>query len=260
MLYTKEFFELAKRHLNPGGVVTMFVQLYESNEEAVKSEIATFFDVFPNGVVFAQHDQQRGLRPRAARAGGADQDRRRPVAGEARPAGVPGHRAVAARDRLPDGRSSCSAPTPGSTPDLGGWLKDASINRDRNLRLQYLAGMGFNLRRGRNDLQQHAGLPAPAAGPVLRLAGVDRVALLHDREPADSIGTGLTAQGSRLGHCTRRAGTREAGADRVGRRLRARTGPGHAAATACRRRARRSSARHSPAGASPRSSRCSRTS
>ena len=31
MLYTKEFFEVVKAHLNPGGVVTLFVQLYESN-------------------------------------------------------------------------------------------------------------------------------------------------------------------------------------------------------------------------------------
>ena len=28
---------------------------------------------------------------------------------------------------------------------MGGWLKDAAINRDRNLRLQYLAGLGLNL-------------------------------------------------------------------------------------------------------------------
>jgi spermidine synthase len=52
-LYTREFFEIAKQHLNPGGVVTQFVQLYESNEEAVKSEIATFLEAFPNGMVFA---------------------------------------------------------------------------------------------------------------------------------------------------------------------------------------------------------------
>src|SRR4029078_10829801 len=52
MLYTREFFDLAKRHLNTGGVVTLFVQLYESNTEAVKSEIATFFEAFPNGVVW----------------------------------------------------------------------------------------------------------------------------------------------------------------------------------------------------------------
>ena len=39
MLYTREFFELAKSRLNPGGIVTLFVQLYESNTEAVKSEV-----------------------------------------------------------------------------------------------------------------------------------------------------------------------------------------------------------------------------
>ena len=53
MLYTREFFELAKPRLNPGGVVTLFVQLYESNTEAVKSEIGTFFEAFPNGMIFA---------------------------------------------------------------------------------------------------------------------------------------------------------------------------------------------------------------
>ena len=30
-LYTKEFFEAARAHLNPGGVVTLFVQLYDSS-------------------------------------------------------------------------------------------------------------------------------------------------------------------------------------------------------------------------------------
>jgi spermidine synthase len=33
----------------------------------------------------------------------------------------------------------------GRKPDLQPWLKDATINRDRNLRLQYLAGLGLNL-------------------------------------------------------------------------------------------------------------------
>ncbi|MGC4084671.1 MAG: fused MFS/spermidine synthase [Vicinamibacterales bacterium] len=53
MLYTREFFELAKSRLNPGGIVTLFVQLYESNTDAVKSEIATFFEAFPKGMIFA---------------------------------------------------------------------------------------------------------------------------------------------------------------------------------------------------------------
>ena len=43
--------------------MTLFVQLYESNTAAVKSEIATFF-AFPNAGV-GQHEQRPGLRPRA---------------------------------------------------------------------------------------------------------------------------------------------------------------------------------------------------
>jgi spermidine synthase len=35
----------------------------------------------------------------------------------------------------------------GSATDLQPWLRDAQINRDRNLRLQYLAGRGLNLYR-----------------------------------------------------------------------------------------------------------------
>ena len=30
-------------------------------------------------------------------------------------------------------------------PEIDPWLADAQINRDRNLRLQYLAGLGMNL-------------------------------------------------------------------------------------------------------------------
>jgi spermidine synthase len=33
----------------------------------------------------------------------------------------------------------------GRKPDLAPWLKNAQINHDRNLRLQYLAGLGLNL-------------------------------------------------------------------------------------------------------------------
>ena len=32
----------------------------------------------------------------------------------------------------------------GRKPDLEPWLRDATLNRDRNLRLQYLAGLGYN--------------------------------------------------------------------------------------------------------------------
>src|SRR5258706_595857 len=46
-LYTQDYFELCKRRLNPGGLVTQWVPLYESTSDAVRSEVATFFRAFP---------------------------------------------------------------------------------------------------------------------------------------------------------------------------------------------------------------------
>jgi len=59
-LYTKEYFEAVKEHLNPGGVVTQWVPLYETNLEAVKSEVATFLQVFPQGTVWANNVDGKG--------------------------------------------------------------------------------------------------------------------------------------------------------------------------------------------------------
>ncbi len=59
-LYTKEFLEAMKQHLNPGGVVTMYIQLFETDLEAVKSSVATFFEVFPNGTIWGNPYQGQG--------------------------------------------------------------------------------------------------------------------------------------------------------------------------------------------------------
>jgi len=142
-LYTREFFEIAKQHLNPGGVVTQFVQLYESNEEAVKSEIATFLEAFPNGMVFANTIQGQGydvvlvgqveplkidVDKMQARLNSPEYAR---VAQSLREIGI--YSAV-----------DLAATYAGSATDLRPWTQDASINRDRNLRLQYLAGLSLN--------------------------------------------------------------------------------------------------------------------
>jgi spermidine synthase len=144
MLYTREFFEAVKAHLNPGGVVTLFVQLYESNTAAVKSEIGTFFDVFPNGVVWGNTNYGQGydlvllgqVEPIRIAVDEIDARLKRPeyarVAKSLQEIGF--YSAV-------DLFSSYA----GRASDLREWLKDASINRDRNLRLQYLAGLGLNL-------------------------------------------------------------------------------------------------------------------
>ncbi len=59
-LYSKEYFEAVKRHLNPGGMFTLYVPLYESDEATVKSELATFFDAFPYATVWANNQSGQG--------------------------------------------------------------------------------------------------------------------------------------------------------------------------------------------------------
>lgn len=143
-LYTKEFWELAKRHLNPGGVVTVFVQLYDSGMEAVKSEVATFFEVFPDGIVWG--NTARGAGYDVVLSGTVEP---RPIDVEAmeRLLTLPEF-AVVAKSLREIGFNSATAllsTYAGRGPELGPWLADAQINRDSNLRLQFLAGLGMNI-------------------------------------------------------------------------------------------------------------------
>jgi spermidine synthase len=146
MLYTKEFFEAAKQHLNPGGVVTLFVQLYESNTAAVKSEIGTFFDAFPNGIVWGNTNNGQGYDLVLLGQQGDAPIRINVDAIQARlnrPEYAPVVKSL--RDIGFNSAVDMFSSYGGRAVDLKEWLKDASINRDRNLRLQYLAGLGLNL-------------------------------------------------------------------------------------------------------------------
>jgi spermidine synthase len=54
-LYSKEYFEQVRDHLNPGGVAAQWLPLYESDEDTVKTQLATFFEVFPQGTVWSNY-------------------------------------------------------------------------------------------------------------------------------------------------------------------------------------------------------------
>ena len=143
-LYTKEFFELAKSKLNPGGTVTLFVQLYESTPEAVKSEIGTFFEVFPNGVIWGNTHQGRGYD--TVLMGTVEAPHFNVDEWEAR-LNSPQYAAV--KDSLREisiySAMDLFANYAGRASDMKAYTADAQINRDRDLRLQYLAGLGLNL-------------------------------------------------------------------------------------------------------------------
>jgi len=144
MLYTEEFFELVKSKLNPGGNVTLFVQLYESNTAAVKSEIATFMKVFPNGVVWGNTNNGAGYDLVLM---GQVEDTKIDVDAIQAKLQRPEYAPIAQSLREIGMNSAVDlfSTFAGRAKDLQPWLADAVINRDRNLRLQFLAGMGLNL-------------------------------------------------------------------------------------------------------------------
>jgi spermidine synthase len=142
-LYSKEYFHLVKQHLNPGGIVTQWVPLYETDLSTVKSELATFFDVFPSGTIWGNDTA----------GGGYDTV----LLGQAEPTKIdvdqlqeklerPDQARVAASMREVGFGSAISllSTYAGQGPDLRSWLAGAEINRDGNLRLQYLAGLALN--------------------------------------------------------------------------------------------------------------------
>jgi spermidine synthase len=143
-LYTREYFDLVRRHLNPGGVVTQWVPLYESGRRTVQSEIATFFNVFPNATLWSTIISETA--PDLV------------VMGSDSPLQVnldalnlklyrPEYLPVARSLQQVGFRSTIElfATYLGRAPELRGWVAGAEMNRDRNLRLQYLAGTELNI-------------------------------------------------------------------------------------------------------------------
>ena len=143
-LYTKEFWEMVRAHLNPGGVATVFVQLYLSGVAASKSEIATFFQAFPNAVIWGNPIRGVGydtvLMGRVD-GGPIDVDRIQRLL--ERPDFAPVARSL--RQIGFNSAIDLLSTYAGRDPELRPWLADAEINRDNNLRLQFLAGFDLNL-------------------------------------------------------------------------------------------------------------------
>jgi len=142
-LYSKEYFDLVKQHLNPGGIVTQWVPLYETDADTVKSEVATFFDAFPNGSVWGNDNNGAGYD--TALLGQVEEPKidveevqRRLMSPEY--AGV----AQSMRDVGFNSVLDLLGTYAGQRQDLMPWLEGAQINRDGNLRLQYMAGLALN--------------------------------------------------------------------------------------------------------------------
>ena len=143
-LYSREYYELVKSHLNPGGVAAQWLPIYESDEETVKTELATFFSVFPNATVWSNYLNGDGYD--LVLLGSADASLRSMWMSCS---GVWTSRATPECPRRSPKSGSvppwiCWQPTRAGAADLAPMLASAQINDDLNMRLQYMAGLGLN--------------------------------------------------------------------------------------------------------------------
>ncbi len=144
-IYSKEYFDSVKAHLNPGGMFSLYVPLYESDERTVRSELATFFESFPTATVWANNIDGRGydmvfmgqVGPLTIDIDWVAQKLNRP---EYRPV-VESLRGVGINSEI-----DLFGTYAGQRYDLSNWTAGAEINRDKDLRLQYLGGWGINSR------------------------------------------------------------------------------------------------------------------
>jgi spermidine synthase len=152
-LNTVDYYEMCKAHLKPGGVMSLWVPLYESNSATAKSLIATFFKVFPNGILWSNDSEGEGydavLFGQVERTQ-VDLDKLHDRLDRADHARVK----QSLRETGFNSVISLLATYAGQASDLQEWMRDAQINTDRNLRLQYLAGMSLNSFMGSEILSE----------------------------------------------------------------------------------------------------------
>ena len=120
--------------------MAQWVPLYESTPEVVKTELATFFDVFPHGTVWDNGIGYDIVLLGQTGVATIDVDRMQQRLNRANHAVV----VESLRDVKFGSAADLLATYAGRASDLAPWLAHVERNRDSNLRLQYIAGLGLN--------------------------------------------------------------------------------------------------------------------
>jgi spermidine synthase len=145
-LNTVEYYKMCKEHLNPGGVMSLWMPFYENNFDSVKSLISTFFSVFDNGIIFSNDTNGSGY-DAVLLGWNAPADTKINIDELQEKLKTTAFKPVV--DSLNEvnfnSAASLMATYAGRAVDLKKeWGKNAQLNKDSNLRLQYLAGMWLN--------------------------------------------------------------------------------------------------------------------
>lgn len=143
VLFSREYYSIVKQKLKPGGIATQWVPLYETSEAAIKIQMRTFMDAFPNGTVWNTQKE-----------GGYDVV----VLGQIEPTRIDVQRveqriqdSTEVKQSLADVRINSAiellASYAAGGPDLEGWLGDTPVNRDFSLKLEYISGLAADLQK-----------------------------------------------------------------------------------------------------------------
>jgi spermidine synthase len=157
-LNTVEYYKMCREHLKPGGVMSLWIPFYESNTDTIKSVIATFFKVFPDGMVFSNDINGKGydavlfgqVEPTSIDLDKLHEKLNSPEYERVRESlvdvgfGADASDIVWGPNEFGDTEIALLATYAGRAKDMGKWVENAQINTDRNLRLQYLAGLSVN--------------------------------------------------------------------------------------------------------------------
>jgi spermidine synthase len=144
VLFSREYYAIVKEKLRPGGLATQWVPLYETNETAIKIQMRTFMEAFPNGSVWNTQGGRSGYDV--------------VVLGQNGPTRID---IAAAQQRIDSNlelRKSLSDVRLGSAidlfasygagaADLTSWFADTPANRDFSLKLEYISGLASDLQK-----------------------------------------------------------------------------------------------------------------
>jgi spermidine synthase len=175
-LNTVEYYQMCRDHLKPGGVMALWIPLYENSQDSANSVLTTFFQVFPKGILWsndfsgAGYDAvlygQVGADPKDPKQDGTHinvdemqsfinnhaeiQACGASVFSSLQSVGFGGGRTMFDLTTAPSNGAAIDllSTYAGQAPDLKAWMNKDLINSDDNLRLQYLAGWALNQQIG----------------------------------------------------------------------------------------------------------------
>jgi spermidine synthase len=141
ILFSREYYAIVKAHLKPGGLASQWVPLYETSEQAIKIQMKTFMDAFPDGTVWNTMAGGKGYD--VVLVGGNEPLRLDAAAIQGRMNATPAL-GQSLRDVKINGAVDLLATYGSNGRDMTKWLTGSPVNRDFSLKLEYISGLALN--------------------------------------------------------------------------------------------------------------------